>query len=201
MCDYCKTLYHSNEKHDITVCPIANSLFCSCCKRRGHTTLRCPNPTSWQTRVPEFVEQLVPYELRLHHGINSDNKTPIQIPNSLPLPCHHILKEQAKIKTGDSGKPSEIPSCNTCRPVIEIPEDKASTLYTANIRATLASNNLPSTSVKENKKLLETFAAVNGKKVIYLKKDRYTVTTAPATSEVKQKQPFKIVSSKVVGAI
>jgi len=84
---------------------------------------------------------------------------------------------------------------------MEIPEDKDSTLYTANIRATLASNNLQSTSVKENKKLLEAFAGITGKKVIYLKKDRFikdalaAAATAEPTVAPKAKKPgFKVVA-------
>ena len=86
---------------------------------------------------------------------------------------------------------------------MEIPEDKDSTLYTANIRATLASNNLQSTSVKENKKLLEAFAGITGKKVIYLKKDRFVkdalaatlAAAAEPTVAPKAKKPgFKLVA-------
>lgn len=193
MCDQCKTLYHSNEKHDESVCPIANSLFCSCCKKLGHTTLECPNTINWQTRIPEFVEQLIPFELRLHHGITKDQMTPIQNPNPNLILCHHILKEQVKMgKTKGLQK-----SCSICYPVMEIPEDKAlsnksSSLWTGNIRATLASNNLPSSSVKENKKLLEAFAKINGKKVIYLKNDRYATSEKSSEKEGKQKRSFKV---------
>jgi hypothetical protein len=135
------------------------------------------------------VEQLIPYDLRVHYSISAEQITPIQNRVIEPLPCHHVLKE--KVRSGTS-----LQVCTTCRPVIEIPPDKGSTLYTANIRATLASNNLPSTSVKENKKLLESFAAINGKKVIYLKKDRYSVTEPVAAKEVNKKASFKIVGSK-----
>ena len=95
--------------------------------------------------------------------------TALHNPNPALMPCHHVLKDPS------------ITVCSVCRPFIEIPEDKDSTLYTANIRATLASNNLPSTSVKENKKLLEAFAGITGKKVIYMKRDRFVKSSLAAT--------------------
>jgi hypothetical protein len=113
-----------------------------------------------------------------------------------------MLKCIAKSLESDSCKTEKGVACAICQPVIEIPEDKGSTAYTANIRATLASNNLPSTSVKENKKLLEKFAVINGKKVIYLKKDRYIPTEPPVTKPPNKKQGFrvKVVSSEVTNS-
>ena len=202
MCDSCKSVYRSNEKHDESVCPIANSLMCSCCKSRGHATLKCPKTANWQTRIPEYIEQLIPFDLRIHHRILSDQMTPLNYANPGLIPCHHILKWIAKSVESDSSKTEKEAACAICQPVIEIPEDKGSTAYTANIRATLASNNLPSTSVKENKKLLEKFAAINGKKVIYLKKDRYIPTEPPVTKPPNKKQGFKVkvVSSEVTNS-
>jgi hypothetical protein len=126
--------------------------------------------------------------------------TPLNQANPGLISCHHILKELAKSLQSDGCKTEKDVTCSICRPVIEIPEDKGSTAYTANIRATLASNNLPSTSVKENKKLLEKFADINGKKVIYLKKDRYIPTEPPVTKQPNKKQGFKVVSSKVTSS-
>ena len=147
MCDFCAPIYRSSEKHDPSICPIASALTCSCCNIRGHSTLKCPNLRNWETRVPEYIEQLIPYELRLHHGIPSTKMTPIENPNLKPLACKY-------------------------KPTLEIPEDKDSVNHVANIRATLASNNLPVTSVKENRKLVETLAAITGKKLVLLKKER-----------------------------
>ena len=61
--------------------------------------------------------------------------------------------------------------CSKCRPTLEVPADKDGS-HTANNRATLASYNLPPSSVKENKRLLESFGALIGKRVIYLKKPK-----------------------------
>jgi len=102
--------------------------------------------------VPEYIEQLIPYDLRLHHGIPSTKMTPIENPNTKPLACKY-------------------------KPTLEIPEDKDSVNHVANIRATLASNNLPVTSVKENRKLVETLAAITGKKLVLLKKERVPLNT------------------------
>jgi len=61
--------------------------------------------------------------------------------------------------------------CSQCRPTLEIPEDKDGS-HTANIRATLASYNLPNSSGKENVKQLTNFAAMNGKKLDLMKNVR-----------------------------
>lgn len=170
MCDFCSQIYRSSDKHDPSVCPIASALTCSCCNIRGHATLKCPNLISWNTRVPQYVEQLIPYELRIHHGIKSDQMTSIETPNLKPLVCKY-------------------------KPTLEIPEDKDSVNYTANIRATLASHNLPVTSVKDNKKLVETLAAITGKKLILLKKDRFHKKDEPKQSDedtIKKKPVYKI---------
>jgi cell envelope opacity-associated protein A len=58
--------------------------------------------------------------------------------------------------------------CSQCRPTLEVPPDKDGS-HTANIRATLASYNLPNSSGKENVKQLTNFAAMNGKKLILTK--------------------------------
>jgi hypothetical protein len=128
------------------------------------------------------MEQLIPFSLRIHHKIPFDQKTPISSVNLKPLPCPHIISDLAKEKMENArnqlkGLPiveksepqvySEL-HCNQCRPTLEIPEDKDG-LYTANIRATLASNNLPNSSGKENLKLITNFAAMNGKKLVLTK--------------------------------
>jgi len=101
--------------------------------------MRCPDKAAWQTRVPEFIEQLIPPSVRTHHQITS--MTPLK------------------------GNPL-IPAC-PYPPVLEVPEDKDGKF----IRATLASHNLPSGGVKENKRVLEAFAAHIGKKVVYLQNE------------------------------
>ena len=182
MCDQCSKIYKTDKKHDPSVCPIALSLTCSCCKIKGHSTLKCPRLDLWKCRVPEYIEQLIPFELRVHHKIPFDQKTPISSVNLKPLPCPHIISELAKEKMENArnqikGLPvveksepqvySEL-HCNQCKPTLEIPEDKDGS-YTANIRATLASNNLPNSSGKENLKLITNFAAMNGKKLVLTK--------------------------------
>lgn len=175
MCEFCSNVYHSHEKHDAEVCPIAAALYCSICKIRGHCTLKCTNHTYWASRSPVYIEQLIPYELRAHHKIPLDQMTPIREPNLQPLPCPH-------------------------KAVLEIPEDKDSKgtiAYTANIRATMASYNLPTSSVKENKKLIESFAVLTGKKVIFLKKDRFKPKNIIEEKKENDKAPTKKLLFKI----
>jgi hypothetical protein len=176
MCDECAKFYKSAKKHDPSVCPIAQALTCSCCKVRGHATLKCPNLTLWQSRVPEYIEQLIPHDLKIHYGIPFDSMTPIK-PNPRPPSCPHRLIELTSERMECARDPKKVASietgnCNLCRPTLEIPEDKDGGSHTANIRATLASYNLPSSSAKDNKKLLETFAAIKGMKTIFITKTK-----------------------------
>jgi hypothetical protein len=103
--------------------------------------MRCPDRGAWQTRKPEFIEQLISPAMRTHHQITS--KTPITSPNGSPLPVPHT-------------------------PVLELPDDKDGKF----VRATLASYNLPSSSIKENRRVLEAFGALTGKKVVYLQNEK-----------------------------
>ena len=160
MCDICSSIYHSDAKHDISACPVRAALYCSCCQVYGHSTLKCPDKESWETRVPEFIEQLIPPALRAHHKINS--MTAINTPNLRPLESPHP-------------------------PVLEVPEDKDGKF----IRATLASHNLPSSGVKENKRVLEAFAAnILGKKVVYLQNEK---DVAEKQAKKDAKKPLKII--------
>ena len=178
MCDQCSKIFKTEKKHDPSVCPIALSLACSCCKVRGHTTLKCPNMNLWASRVPEYIEQLIPLSLRIHHKIPFDQKTPISSVNMRPTPCSHVMSDLAEKRMDDARlqikgvpvveRPEPELYCSQCRPVLEIPEDKDGS-HTANIRATLASYNLPNSSGKENLKQLTNFAAMNGKKLVLKK--------------------------------
>ena len=158
MCDICSPIYHSDTRHDISVCPVRSALYCSVCQTYGHSTMRCPDKTSWQVRKPEYMEQLISPTLLRHHNISS--KTPIKDPNGSPLPCLYT-------------------------PVLEIPEDKDGKY----IRATLASHNLPSSGLKENKRVLEAFGALIGKKVVYIQND---VCVAEKQAKKEAKKVIKV---------
>jgi len=207
MCDQCKKFYKSEKKHDPSVCPIALVLTCSSCKVKGHSTLKCPNLKAWEARVPQYVEQLIPYALRIHHNIPFDQKTPIDNANPSPLPCSHKMAEAnskrmdllRKQQDGKAVEPLESVGlwCSLCRPVLEIPEDKDGGSHTANVRATLASHNLPSSSGKENKKVLENYCAIAGIKTVYetkknivpiQKDDTQTVAVAVPKKNIKLKK-------------
>lgn len=102
--------------------------------------MKCPERASWHYRKPEFVEQLIPISVLTHYNIKS--RTPIG------TPLHGKDKhEHIPYIHGD--------------PVIEIPFDEDG----KNIRATLAAYNLPSSSVKENKRVMNEFGDLIGKKV------------------------------------
>ena len=205
MCDQCAKIYKTDKKHDPSVCPIALSLTCSCCKTKGHTTLKCPNLKLWRSRVPEYIEQLIPFELRVHHKIPFDQKTPISTFNVRPPPCSHVLADQAKERIDRARdqikgipvveKLDSEPYCNLCRPVLEIPEDKDGS-HTANIRATLASNNMPNSTGKENLRQLTNFAAMNGKKLILMKNIRPVQKDDTPPEVSKKPEPTKEIKCK-----
>ena len=130
-----------NETHGPNECPVDASLFCSICQENGHSTMKCPQRASWHYRKPEFVEQLIPISVLNHYNIKS--LTPIGTPKHDHIPYVH----------GE--------------PVIEIPFDEDG----KNVRATLAAYNLPSSSVKENKRVMSEFGELIGKKVSIVGQD------------------------------
>lgn len=119
--------------------------------------MRCPDRASWETRTPEFLEQLIPPNIRAHHNITST--TPLNNANTSPYSCQYT-------------------------PVLEVPEDKDGKF----IRATLASHNIPVSGIKENKRVLEAFSALIGKKVVYIQNE---VSVAEKQAK-KDKKVFKV---------
>ena len=107
--------------------------------------MKCPDRATWHYRKPEFVEQLIPISVLNHYNIKS--LTPIGMPRS-----------------GDTHE--HIPYIHG-DPVIEIPYDDDG----KNVRATLAAYNLPSSSVKENKRVMNEFGNLIGKKVSIVNDD------------------------------
>jgi hypothetical protein len=123
--------------HDPQACPVTAALFCSICQIYGHPTMKCPDLDTWHYRKPEFVEQLIPSSLLDHYKIKS------------LTPMNPEVKTHPPYIHGD--------------PIIEIPNDSEG----KNIRATLSSYNLPCASVKENKRVLEEFGNLIGKRILY----------------------------------
>lgn len=164
MCDVCSTIYRSDTKHDISVCPVRSALFCSVCQITGHSTFKCPDKATWRMRTPEYIEQLIPPSLLRHHTITS--QTPIQSVNAAPIECSYS-------------------------PVLEVPVDTTGQY----IRATLACHNLPSSSIKENKRVLEAFGALIGKKVVYVQNKNDVVEK---TDKKSQKVQRVIKTKKVI---
>ena len=137
MCESCLPVYASVKAHDPSVCPVKAALYCSICQISGHATMKCPERHEWHYRKPVNVEQLISPSILNHYNIQTLTKIPNVNPNHPPY-----IHGQA---------------------VIEVPLDKDG----KNIRAVLSSNNLPCSSVKENKRVLEAFAEHIGKKVEY----------------------------------
>ena len=181
MCDICSVIYHSDTKHDISVCPVRAALFCSVCQTRGHSTMKCPDKETWSMRVPEYIEQLISPALLRHHQVTS--QTPIVNPNLAPLECSYM-----NMNSDEKRQPVKI----THTPVLEVPIDTTGQF----IRATLASYNLPSSSIKENKRVLEAFGALIGKKVVYLQGKNDVVEKKIKTSTKVQTRVPKVIKTK-----
>ena len=145
MCDFCSKLYKAIEKHEPFDCAVVAAMWCHTCKTYGHSTLKCPNPSP--TRKAQYIEQLLPQAMRIQYNIPSSQMTPLSTEYTAQPPLYE--------------------------PVIEIPEDKDGNIYTGNIRATLASYSLPSSSVKENKRLIEAFGVLIGKRVVLTKSEKF----------------------------
>jgi len=137
MCEYCLPLYSSAKAHNSSVCPVKAAMYCNICQVNGHSTAKCSEKDAWHYRKPRYIEQLIPPSILSHYKI--DSLTKIQ----------RDVKEHPTYIHGD--------------PVIEIPSDSDG----KNIRAFLSSNNLPCSSVKENKRTLESFAKHVGTSVEY----------------------------------
>jgi hypothetical protein len=134
-----------NESHGPNECAVDASFYCSICQENGHPTMKCPDRATWHYRKPEFVEQLIPISVLNHYNIKS--LTPIGTPRS------GDTHEHIPYVHGD--------------PVIEIPFDEDG----KNVRATLAAFNLPSSSVKENKRVMNDFGELIGKKMSIVNQD------------------------------
>jgi len=137
MCDFCSKLYNSDKQHELACCPVRSALYCSICQIYGHTTIKCPDRDTWHYRKPEFVEQLIPMSVLAHYKIDSLTRITSGVNEHIPY-IH-----------GD--------------PVITIPNDEKG----KNIRATLSSYNLPCSSKKEDKRIIEEFGKLIGKEIEY----------------------------------
>ncbi len=72
MCSYCQdVLIGFAIPHPKNACPLLRSSYCSVCCSKGHLTEECPDREVLETRVVQFVEQLVPYSLIQHYNIKT----------------------------------------------------------------------------------------------------------------------------------
>jgi len=143
--------------------------------------MKCPDKATWSMRVPEYIEQLISPALLRHHQITT--QTPIANLNSAPLECSYI-----NMNSDEKRQPVKI----THTPVLEVPIDTTGQF----IRATLASYNLPSSSIKENKRVLEAFGALIGKKVVYLQGKNDVLEKKIKTSTKIQTNVPKVIKTK-----
>ena len=145
--------------------------------------MKCPDKETWSMRVPEYMEQLISPALLRHHKITS--QTPIVNPNSTPLDSSYM-----NMNSDEKRPPVKV----SHTPVLEVPIDTTGQF----IRATLASYNLPSSSIKENKRVLEAFGALIGKKVVYLQGKNDVVEKKVKTSTKVQTIPKvpKVIKTK-----
>jgi len=133
------SILYKSEQHDPSLCPVRAALFCSICQVNGHSTVKCPHRDTWHYRKPQFIEQLIPATVLNHYKIESLTRITSGIEEHIPY-IH-----------GD--------------PVINVPNDDKG----KNIRATLSSYNLPCSSKKEDKRILEAFGTLIGKTIEYTK--------------------------------
>ena len=150
--------------------------------------MKCPDKATWSMRVPEYIEQLISPTLLRHHNITS--QTPIINANSAPLECSYM-----SINSEDMRNPKEKwpPIKVTHTPVLEVPFDTTGQF----VRAILASYNLPSSSIKENKKVLEAFCSLTQIKIVYLPRKNDVVEKKDKTSNAVQKT-IRIKKNKAV---
>jgi hypothetical protein len=73
-------------------------------------------------------------------------------------------------------------------PVLEVPDDKDGKF----VRATLASYNLPSSSIKENRRVLESFGSLIGKKVVYIQNEKDIAEKQAKQAKKAEKKVIKI---------
>lgn len=130
----------NREQHDPTQCPLRESLYCSLCSTYGHHTNMCPDKMGWQTRVPEFQEQLIPLNIRNLYGISS--MTPLAAsPSPSPSPLSGDIPQTAVFEVYDNTPKS--------------------------IRAALTALGVQSKTDHENKRTLERLVLAQGKKLVY----------------------------------
>ena len=99
MCEYCCSIFSNYEQHAPIQCPLRESLYCTVCQVYGHHTNVCPDKAVWQTRIPEFKEQLISNTIREQYNINTI--TPLdtnlnKIPPMADSPVFEVLDKSAK---------------------------------------------------------------------------------------------------------
>ena len=79
MCSNCTNILEDfGIQHNVALCPLRNSWYCSYCAIYGHLTKSCPAKPSILFRKPAYIEQLIPYLDLKEYNITTH--TPIRTP-------------------------------------------------------------------------------------------------------------------------
>jgi hypothetical protein len=90
MCRYCHYIPFSEFKeHAESQCPYRKSSYCSFCAVYGHPETDCPCPPPESTRMPQYVEQLIPSHLVRSYNITT--ATPIAS-QPAPIPRRDVIE-------------------------------------------------------------------------------------------------------------
>ena len=63
------------KRHAPDACPLLKGSYCGMCASYGHSPATCPDKLTRQFREPQFLEQLIPYNLLEQYGV--DTATPL----------------------------------------------------------------------------------------------------------------------------
>ena len=226
MCDDCAKFFKgvslnpSDLQHNAAECPILAAKFCSVCQIYGHSTLNCQDKAVWQTRRPEYIDQLLPKTIVEQYNIAP--MTPIH----LRVSCQSVPKIERELKDlktnlrakelmtrlgkdyicGFCGKSQTVSGCIDCNtvyckqcsdqriPVLEVPRGIDGKPDSKFIRATLSSFNLQVSNIKDNQKLLEHYGTLIGKKVVYIQNE--SGNEKKPAEEVIKKVPKTVIRIK-----
>jgi hypothetical protein len=195
MCSICKeTLPDFNIPHEELRCPLRNSYYCSNCAKYGHLTKKCPDRPSIMFREVTYLEQLIsPNDLKQFgitsvtplcpkgHKVSSQSQT--SVTSVTPLcPKGHKVSSQSQTsvtsvtplcpkghKVSSQSQTSVTSVTPLCpkghteeeKQILEIKnDDKVISVY-------LSARGIKTTK-RDRKLMLEQYATLNNKRVVYV---------------------------------
>lgn len=90
----------SKKQMNLEKDPLLEAAFCSICSKYGHFTDECTDSTAVYFRKAQFLEQLIPFEVRRYYGIET----------STPIGAGAPLKETEIVYISDIKKELELRS-------------------------------------------------------------------------------------------